>query len=91
MRVDWSPGLIGPLAYLVLANSLIATSLLLAMIRQGGAARVSALFFLVPPLAALIAWALLGEAMAPLAWAGTGLAAMGVALARTGRPEGRGG
>jgi drug/metabolite transporter (DMT)-like permease len=82
MRVDWSPGFIAPLAYLVLANSLIATSLLLAMIRHGEAARVSALFFLVPPLAALIAWGVLGDTMAPLAWAGTGLAALGVALAR---------
>ncbi|MBV1800234.1 DMT family transporter [Siccirubricoccus sp. G192] len=82
MRVDWAPGLVLPLAYLVLANSLIATSLLLAMIRHGGAARVSALFFLVPPLAALIAWGVLGEVMAPLAWAGTALAAVGVALAR---------
>lgn len=82
MVVDWSPGLIAPLAYLVLANSLIATSLLLAMIRHGEASRVSALFFLVPPLAALLAWAVLGEAMAPLAWAGTAIAALGVALAR---------
>jgi len=43
------------MANLVLGNSLIATTLLLAMIRHGEAARVSALFFLVPPLAALIA------------------------------------
>ena len=85
MRVDWSPGLVAPLAYLVLANSLVATTLLLAMIRRGGAARASALFFLVPPLAALVAWAVLGEAMAPLAWAGTGLAALGVVIARRGR------
>jgi alkanesulfonate monooxygenase SsuD/methylene tetrahydromethanopterin reductase-like flavin-dependent oxidoreductase (luciferase family) len=91
MRVDWAPGLVLPLAYLVLANSLIATSLLLAMIRHGGAARVSALFFLVPPLAALIAWGLLGEAMAPLAWAGTALAAIGVALARRSPSAGRAG
>jgi drug/metabolite transporter (DMT)-like permease len=89
MRVDWAPGLVLPLAYLVLANSLIATSLLLAMIRHGGAARVSALFFLVPPLAALIAWSLLGEAMTPLAWAGTALAAVGVALARRRPSAGR--
>jgi len=82
MRVDWSWGLAGPLAYLVLANSLIATTLLLAMLRHGGAARVSALLFLVPPLAALIAWVVLGQPMAPLAWAGTGVAALGVALAR---------
>jgi drug/metabolite transporter (DMT)-like permease len=45
---------------------------------------VSALFYLVPPLSALFAWPLLGEAMPPLAWAGMALAALGVMLARTG-------
>jgi drug/metabolite transporter (DMT)-like permease len=42
--------------------------------------RVSALFFLVPPMAALIGWVLLGEQMPPLAWVGLALAASGVAL-----------
>ena len=82
MRIDWSAGLAWPLLYLVIANSLVATTLLLMMIRAGGAARASALLFLVPPLASAIAWAVLGQAMAPLAWAGTALAAAGVALAR---------
>ena len=41
------------MAYLVLANSLLAMSLLLAMIRAGEVARVSSLFYLVPALAAL--------------------------------------
>jgi drug/metabolite transporter (DMT)-like permease len=65
----------------------VATTLLLMMIRAGGAARASALLFLVPPLAAAMAWAVLGQSMAPLAWAGTGLAALGVALARR-KPSG---
>ena len=77
MRIDWSAGLAWPLLYLVIANSLVATTLLLMMIRAGGAARASALLFLVPPLASAIAWAVLGQAMAPLAVAGTGLAAAG--------------
>jgi drug/metabolite transporter (DMT)-like permease len=81
IHVTWSWGLAGPMAYLVLSNSLIATSLLLAMIRAGEAARVASLFFLVPPLAAVIAWVGLGEAMPAIGWAGTALAAAGVALA----------
>jgi drug/metabolite transporter (DMT)-like permease len=81
---DWA-GLIGPLGYLVLCNSLLATSLFLWMLRRGEAARVSALFFLVPPFAALIAWRLLGDVMLPLAWLGTALAAGGVALVQDGR------
>ena len=43
-------------------------------------ARVSALFYLVPPLSAMIAWPLLGERLAPLAWVGMAIAALGVAL-----------
>lgn len=77
----WSLPFIGALAYLVIGNSIIAMSLLLAMIRAGEVSRVSSLFYLVPPISALIAWPLLGEAMPPLGWAGFALAAMGVALA----------
>ena len=80
MRVQWTPALLGSLAYLVFATSLVAITLLLAMIRQGEASRVSALFFLVPPVTALIAHAVLGETMAPAAWLGMALAALGIYL-----------
>jgi drug/metabolite transporter (DMT)-like permease len=79
---DWSPEHFAVLAYLIIGNSLVAITLLLAMIRAGEVARVSALFYLVPPLSALFAWPLLGEAMPPLAWAGMALAGLGVILAR---------
>ena len=69
------------LGYLVVANSLVSISLLLAMLRAGSAAAVSAWFFLIPPVAGVIAWVLLGEAMPPLGWAGMAVAAAGVALA----------
>lgn len=81
MEVEWTADFTVALAYLVIGNSLIAVTLLLAMIRHGEAARVSALLFMVPPIAALIAWGLIGEAMPPAAWAGMGVAAAGVALA----------
>ncbi|WP_371224413.1 DMT family transporter [Roseovarius sp. 2305UL8-3] len=80
-QVNWTWEFTAALTYLVIGNSLIAVGLLLAMIRAGDVARVSALFFLVPPLAALIAWLLLGEVMPPLAWGGMGIAAIGVYLA----------
>lgn len=82
LQADWTAELFTVLAYLVIGNSLISITLLLAMIRAGEVARVSALFYLVPPLSALFAWPLLGEAMPPLAWAGMALAAVGVMLAR---------
>ncbi|KVC29638.1 DMT family transporter [Burkholderia pseudomultivorans] len=80
MHVHWSAGLAGSLAYLVICNSLIAISLLLAMVRHGEASRVSALFFLIPPATALIALAVLGETVGALAWPGMALAAAGLYL-----------
>lgn len=89
-RVAWDLEFLGALGYLVIGNSLIAITLLLAMVRRGEASRVSALLFLVPPLAALIAWVMIGEVMPPLAWGGFALAAMGVALATRGGVARRG-
>ncbi|MBC2835007.1 DMT family transporter [Paragemmobacter straminiformis] len=80
MHVTWNAEFAFALAYLVLANSILAMSLLLAMIRAGEVSRVSALFYLVPAFSALFAWPILGEAMPPLAWAGMALAGFGVAM-----------
>lgn len=80
MHMAWNGEFIAVLAYLVIGNSLLAMSLLLAMIRAGEVSRVSALFYLVPAFSALFAWPLLGEAMPPLAWAGMALAGAGVAM-----------
>ncbi len=68
------------LAYLVICNSILAISLLLMMIRRGEATKVSALFFLVPPVSAFIAWLMLDEKMTAMAWAGMVVAASGVWL-----------
>ncbi len=81
MTVEWTWQLSAALSYLVIGNSLIAVGLLLAMIRAGDVSSVSALFFLVPPLAALLAWLMLGEIMPPVAWIGMALAAIGVFVA----------
>jgi drug/metabolite transporter (DMT)-like permease len=81
LHVAWTSSLVLSLTYLVLANSLLSVTLLLTMLRRGEAARVSALFFLVPPLAALIAYVVLGEDLPAAAWPGMIVAAVGVALA----------
>ncbi|AHG64051.1 DMT family transporter [Advenella mimigardefordensis] len=73
----------GALAYLVLCNSIITISLLLAMVRRQQAARVSALFFLVPACASVVAMFMLGETMAPAGWIGMTVAIAGVLLAST--------
>lgn len=81
MTVKWSAELVLSLGYLVVANSLVAMTLLFAMLRRGEAARVSSMFFLVPPIASAMAWAILGEAMPPAAWLGMALAGLGVLMA----------
>ncbi|HMA13799.1 MAG: EamA family transporter, partial [Bacteroidota bacterium] len=80
LRVDWTGELIFALAWLVLLLSLGAVSLLYWLIRRGEASRVSSLFFLVPPVTALVAWMVFGETFGPLALAGMALTVVGVAL-----------
>ena len=86
-NVEWTWQFGAAVAYLVIGNSVIAVGLLLAMIRAGEVSRVSALFFLVPPLAALIAWVLLGEVIPLLAWPGILIAAAGVYIATRRKPD----
>ena len=81
MQVQWNGELVAALGYLVIGNSILAISLLLAMIRAGEVARVSALMFLVPPFAAIFGWILLDEEMPLVAWLGMVVAALGVILA----------
>jgi drug/metabolite transporter (DMT)-like permease len=81
VELTWQFG--GALAYLVLCNSIITISLLLAMVRRQQAARVSALFFLVPACASVVAMFMLGETMAPAGWIGMAVAITGVLLAST--------
>jgi drug/metabolite transporter (DMT)-like permease len=87
VRVSSSLEMWGALAYLVIGNSLIAITLLLAMIRAGQATRVSALFFLVPPLSTVYALIVLGESVPPAAWIGMALAAAGVAIVTRAAPR----
>ena len=75
------------LGYLVIANSLIGIYLLLTMMRFGQVGRVSSIMFLVPAVAALFAWLLLGEVLPPIAWPGIVLAAAGVLLVLYAAPD----
>jgi drug/metabolite transporter (DMT)-like permease len=90
MIVNWSGEFIFSLVWLVLVLSLGAISLLYILIRHGEAARVTSMFYLVPPVTALMAYALFGEHLSVVALAGMGLAVSGVALVvvRSRQPEG---
>lgn len=86
MDVQWSGEFLFALGWLVLVLSLGAVSLLNLLIRRGGAVNVASLFYLTPPMTALVAWAVFGETLSGWALAGMALAAAGVWLARqTGR------
>jgi len=84
MSINWTLQFGFALFYLVMCNSILAMSLLMMMIRTGEAIRVSALFFLVPPMSAFLAWVFISEPMANAAWSGMLIAAFGVWLV-TGR------
>jgi drug/metabolite transporter (DMT)-like permease len=79
-HIDWTWAFVVSLAYLVIGNSIVAMTLLLAMVRYGQATRATALLFLVPPCSAAFAWAVLGEPFPPLVWAGMAAACLGVWL-----------
>jgi len=87
MHIRWTVAFAFSLFYLVVFNSILAISLLIMMIRKGEATRVSALFFLVPPMSAFLAWLAINEPMAPAAWIGMGVAALGVWMVSRGAPK----
>jgi len=79
-QVRWSWELAVALAWLVFVLSLGAIWLLYFLIRKQAATRVVSLFYLTPPITALMAWALFGERVALLSLAGMGVCVLGVAL-----------
>lgn len=85
-QVIWSGELIFALSWLVLVLSIGAISLLVIMLRHGAASRVATLFYLVPPVAALIAWLMFDEQLTVIQLVGMVIASTGVWLA-TRRPR----
>lgn len=83
-RIAWSGSFLFALAWLVLVLSLGATLLLFALLRQGAASEVAGLFYLVPPVTALMAFLLFRESLGQTALLGMAVAVLGVALV-TGR------
>jgi drug/metabolite transporter (DMT)-like permease len=78
--VHWTPQFIFALAYLVVVLSLGGVWLFYFLIRRSAATRVTSLFYLTPPVTALMAWLLFGERLAPLALFGMAVCVAGVAL-----------
>ena len=78
--VHWTPQFLLALGWLVFGLSLGAIWLYYYMIRRAAATRVTSLFYLTPPMTALMAWAAFDERLAPLALVGMAVCVVGVAL-----------
>ncbi len=78
--VHWTPEFIFALSWLVFVLSFGAIWLLYFLIRRAAATRVVSLFYLTPPVTALMAWLLFDERLAPLALAGMAVCIAGVFL-----------
>jgi drug/metabolite transporter (DMT)-like permease len=79
-RFDFSPALNASLAWLVLVNSVGGFGLLFALLRRGAASRVAQLFFLIPPVTAVMGFVFVGEQFTALKLLGFAIAAGGVYL-----------
>jgi drug/metabolite transporter (DMT)-like permease len=78
--VHWTPQFIFALSWMVFVMSLGAVWLLYFLIRRSAATRVVSLFYLTPPVTALMAWLFFDERLAPLALAGMAICVAGVFL-----------
>ncbi len=80
MEIDWNPHFIGALAWQVLVVSLGAHTLLLFMLRNDQALKVSSLFYLTPPTVAVMAFFIFDEMFTAAALLGFTVSVTGVAL-----------
>jgi drug/metabolite transporter (DMT)-like permease len=79
-RLDGTLTLAACLAWLFAVNSVGGFALLFLLLRRGAANQVAQLFFLIPPVTAVISWLFLGETFTALKLAGFAIAVAGVWL-----------
>ena len=81
LHSDGSAALLLSLGWLIAVNAVGGLGLLFLLLRRGAVNQVAALFFLIPPVTALMDYVVLHEPLTLLQAAGIGLAALGVYLA----------
>jgi drug/metabolite transporter (DMT)-like permease len=74
-------GAVIALLYLAVVNSIVGLALLGVLVRARGAGVASSVFFLMPPVTAVLAWFVLGDTLSTRELAGLLVAVTGVALA----------
>ncbi|MEN3940191.1 DMT family transporter [Prosthecobacter sp. SYSU 5D2] len=82
LEVQWTGQFVFALLWVALVLSIGAISLLNHLIRSGTAVNVASLFYTVPAVTALMAWAIFGETLTGLSLIGMVVAVLGVWLAR---------
>ncbi len=82
MQVQWTGQFVFALLWVALVLSISAITLLNMLIRSGTAVNVASLFYTVPAVTALMAWAIFGETLTGLSLVGMAVAVLGVWLAR---------
>ena len=86
-QIDWTGEFIFALGWLVVVLSLGAMTLLWLLVRAQAATQVASLFFLVPPVTALIAWPLFGETLTIKSVIGMVLVVLGILLVKHDRND----
>jgi drug/metabolite transporter (DMT)-like permease/RimJ/RimL family protein N-acetyltransferase len=86
-RADSSAAFFASLGWVIGVNSLSTFALFFMLLRRGAVNQVATLFFLMPPVTAVIDYLVLGDALTAYKLAGLALAALGVYLATRARPE----
>ncbi len=74
------------LVYLAVVNSILGMGLLGILVRAGGAGAAASVFFLMPPITAVLAWLLLGETLNAREITGLVITVIGVAAATRSAP-----
>ena len=80
LRFDATAPVLASLGWMITVNSLLAFALFFALLRRGAVHRVTTLFFLMPPVAALMDYLVLGDGLSVQQLAGLAVAAAGVYL-----------
>lgn len=79
-HIDWTPGVVGALAWLVLVLSIGAMGLLFILIKEHAVSATSGLFYLVPGITALMSFAMFGETLSAMQLAGLVVVTVAVVL-----------
>jgi drug/metabolite transporter (DMT)-like permease/RimJ/RimL family protein N-acetyltransferase len=81
LRADGSPAFFASLSWVIGVNSLAGFALFFVLLRRGMVNQVATLFFLMPPVTAVIDYLVLGDALRAYTLAGLAVSAFGVYLA----------